>query len=181
MQPPKPGHSPPTSKLAPTPGPPGPQPHPPVGPYQLQDTLDPSTSCPRIQPHSPAGQHPRPCSQPCQEPALPTSRLTLDLGPSDSQPPTAEPSSTHQWASTSPKILQGPAACSLATQPWQPTRPGASHAYQTAHSSQPATRGGPMQPKYRASLEHIALMTTRESTAGTYMIFKRPFLQGWGM
>ena len=74
-----PGCSPPISRPVPTPGPPRLQSHSPAG-----QTPWTSASCPRVQPHSPssAGQHPRPCSQPGQQLALPTSRLTLDPGPS---------------------------------------------------------------------------------------------------
>ena len=60
----------PTSEPALAPGLPGPQPHPPAGQHQFQDTLDPSASCPGIQPHSTVGHHqlldtPKPWSQPC--------------------------------------------------------------------------------------------------------------------
>ena len=90
---------------------------------------------------------------------LPISRLILDIsGCTALQPPTPKPSSAHQWASTSPgthipgTYISGP--CSQQThdralpqkpaaftqgRAQQPTRPGASHAYQTAHNSQLST------------------------------------------
>ena len=43
-----------TSRLAPVPGLPKPQPCPPAGQLLLWDTLDPSACCPEIQPHPPA-------------------------------------------------------------------------------------------------------------------------------
>lgn len=51
--------------------------------------------------------HPGNCSHLCQEPALPTSRSTLDLGTVASQPPTLEPGCAHQCASTSPRTPLG--------------------------------------------------------------------------
>ena len=48
-------------------------------------------------------RHLGPLGQPHQEASLPTSRLTLDLGPPALQPPTLELGSAHQWASASPR------------------------------------------------------------------------------
>ena len=63
-------------------------------------------------------------------PAPPTSRLTLDPGPAPS------PATTHSRNWPHP-----PVASSLCTmQAWQPTRVGASHTYQNAHSSLPNRR-----------------------------------------
>ena len=61
----------------------------------------PSTS----RPTSALGQ-PRSHSQLCQEPVLPNSRLTLDLGPPMPQLATPGTSSTHHWSNTSPGTHQ---------------------------------------------------------------------------
>ena len=88
-----------------------------------------------------------------------SSRLTLDMGLPGLQPPTLETSSAHPWTSTSPGTPQDSTDSNLMTQlhppvagslhtgrAWQPTGLGAGHAYQTTHSSQPATTEGPTQP-----------------------------------
>ncbi|XP_024611556.1 nuclear RNA export factor 2-like [Neophocaena asiaeorientalis asiaeorientalis] len=112
----------PTSEPALAPGLPGPQPHPPAGQHQFQDTPQPAAlgSSPTQQwantsfwaPPNPAASH--------EELALPTSRLTLDTGPLAPPPPTAEPSTIHQWASANPGTSWGTAASSLMTQPHTP-------------------------------------------------------------
>ena len=133
-----------------------------------QDTT-PLTSRP-----TPALGHPSPHSQPYQEQAPPTSRPKLALGPPAPKPPILV-GSAHQWANTSPRTPWGSTDSCLMTQPhllaasshhkktaWQPTRQGASHAYQTTHSSQPTTTEGPTQPTLGATLVHIALETRGE-------------------
>ena len=51
---------------------------------------------------------------------------------------------------------------------WQPNRARASHAYRTAHSSQPATVEKSMQSKKGAPLQHMALVTRADGATVTH-------------
>ena len=79
--------------------------------------------------------NPWPCNHPPRNTAPPTSGPALDLGPPRSQKSdTSWPNRTYWWSSAS---AQGKA--------WQPSRPGVSHAYQAAYTSQPASIEGTKQ------------------------------------
>ena len=93
LQPENPGPSLSTSRLTPT-----------LRYFGLsQLTQDPTPLIIRL---TPTLAHPGTHSQPCQEPAPPTRRPTLDLGTLAMQPPTSEPGSAHQWARTSPGSMR---------------------------------------------------------------------------
>ena len=147
------------------------------GQDNLQDTPDTTASCIRTQLHPPA-LGPLSSAARTWDPSLPTGGLTLVPGPGF----------THWWAGTSPRIswtLTLPVsqhwlcpplstcwgflarclvilATSAKAKAWQPTRRGASQAYQTTCSSQPATTEGSQQPPEEEPLKHIALVTRGE-------------------
>lgn len=103
-----------------------PQPHPPTSkPAPALKYLGPLNkfpydSAPFIRHPTPVLRHRGPGSQPCQKPALSTSRLTLDPVAPAPQPPTQYPSSAHSGPAPPPMTPQGPEASLLVTQPHPP-------------------------------------------------------------
>ena len=129
------------------------------GQHQLWDTLDYSASCPRF---SPTHQQASTSFRTPQNPQLAMSRTSSThhqantrSGNPDATTTTPKLGSAHQWASArleTPGVLQPAAlwpsptnqqlAAPTQGRTWQPTRLGASHTYQTIHSSQPAATEG---------------------------------------
>lgn len=103
-------------------------------------SLLPQNPAPLTSEPAPVLENPGNYSQLYQELA-PSSRLTLNPGTLELQPPNPKSGSVYQWASTTPGTPKGSTASHFVTQPhqkvastqgraWQPT--GASHTYKTS-------------------------------------------------
>ena len=104
-----------------------------LGPWSLSHSYQ-NLALPANGPALTPGPLGRPGQQPCF-PAPPTSRPTLELRYLTLQPPTPEPSPTHQWAITSLRPQVSTVSCLMMWSHPPPAssllRPGASGAYKT--------------------------------------------------
>ena len=72
--------------------------------------------------------------------------------------------------------LNSPPSSSTLPIVWQPARPGANQAYQTAHRSQRQPKKDPKSAQW-TPLDHLAVVLRGESAAGTTGHLQRPLIQ----